>query len=269
MKRVHRSLLIGSSILVLPQLASASLLLAGWHDFDASTAPEYLDQNTTGFSGTVTKGGVPSYNYIGSKDGDYGGVDPDGDSNTVPGAAEDGSLVLQPNLVTGGVKYLVFSITNRTGDNYVLQALEFDAANTTATATTGKVQYRIDGGSYQDLATKYQRNVNGYTITGPNYSPTIKAASGTGSPFVDVATTDRINSADFIDFDFLLGFHLNNNSTVDFKFTLVGTTGAEQRIDNVLATGLVIVPESGSLLALGCLVGSGAFLRARRRGARS
>ena len=56
MKRVHRSLLIGSSILVLPQLASASLLLAGWHDFDASTAPEYLDQNTTGFSGTVTKG---------------------------------------------------------------------------------------------------------------------------------------------------------------------------------------------------------------------
>jgi hypothetical protein len=48
--------------------------------------------------------------------------------------------------------------------------------------------------------------------------------------------------------------------TINFIFT---STNA--RIDNIAVTGISAIPEVGSLLALGCLVGSGTLLRSRRR----
>ena len=77
MKRTLRSLLIGSSILAAPQIASASMILAGWHDFTSDAVSQTPDDYADGFdTSSVNKNAVNSFNSSGSSDGAYGGKDP-------------------------------------------------------------------------------------------------------------------------------------------------------------------------------------------------
>ena len=50
------------------------------------------------------------------------------------------------------------------------------------------------------------------------------------------------------------------NQTINFIFT--STSGVQ--IDNVAIAGISAIPEPASLLALGCVLGSGLMLRNRR-----
>jgi len=292
MKPSLRALLIGSAALSIPQFSSASIILAGWNSFTADASSQLADDALVpGFdTSTVSKGGVASFQNSGSSDNAYGGKDPgldklgaappytNGDTNTVfpDTITQNGSLVLKTT------NSIVFSVINQSGTSYTLEALMLDAAYTTANNVVAKVEYRIGGGAYQTLTTLHQVNNGGYlSTTGvsnpafpiageikpnvPNYS-TVAAGHGSQSGTGDSVTDSTKNkySNDYTDFDFLLNMVLASGSTADFKLTMVtGTT--DMRVDNVAVTGFTAVPEPGSLLALGCVIGSGAFLRMRRR----
>ena len=90
----------------------------------------------------------------------------------------------------------------------------------------------------------------------------------TSGGFVNITPTTLgdYSGAGFIDFDLFNNFSINPN--------VVGSGGNPIVITNTAngsASGSIsiryfyAIPEPGSLLALGCLVGSGAFLRTRRR----
>jgi len=235
-------------LLVVPQMASASLLLTEWYAF-AGTAPANIndqaaDTQNYGFSGSVAMTKA-SQNTGGSTDQYFGGMDSTGDANLVPtGATANGALAL----AAGGS--LIFTITNTNTVNYVLEALQFDAAKISAGTSKGSVQ--IDtGAGYTDLNTKYIWNEDGeFQQLGVSTYTAIASAAPTG--------------ADYTDLGYVLGMTIEPNQTISFKFTL-DAGSIEQRIDNLLITGLTAIPEPGSWCALGCLVGSGALLRTRRR----
>jgi len=74
-----------------------------------------------------------------------------------------------------------------------------------------------------------------------------------------VVPNTNLISADYGDFALsLAGLELAQGEWIEFTFD--GSPYA--RIDNV---ALAAIPEPGSMLALGCLIGSGALLRNRRR----
>ena len=282
MKHSLRALLIGTAALTFPHVASASVVLAGWHDFTGDATSETPDVSATGFNtSTVNKDGINSFNYSGSYDGAYGGKDAGldqpgaappydgGDTNPVGNGNLDGSLLLQAS------KTIIFHLDNQSGTTYILESLLFDSATTASiTGAIGKIEYRINAAAYQGLLTDHEYNSSdmGYTdITGSGtgfpalgeFRPGVKSY-GNGGASTRVADVNNVkNSNDYSDFDFLLNMILPTGSTIDFKMTLV--SGADLRVDNVAISGFTPVPEPGSLLALGCVIGSGAFLRMRRR----
>ncbi len=252
MKKSLRSLLIGTAVLTAPQIASASIVLAGYHDFGTITTGNY---NYSGFIGSVN---LPTGSSVqdpgGSNDGIYGSMDPSSDENWVkhennltwnnpapdpPNAAQgtnDGAVVVT------STNSFVFSVTNLSGSDMVLESLLFDMVRQTSNKGTVQLDY-----SYTNFATTPE--ALGTIATTRGY------IGGGGSQDFDDAVKDLTD----------LALPLNAGDTISFKFTaLLG----EMKFDNISLNALTPIPEPGSLLALGCVVGSGAFLRSRRRGVR-
>ncbi len=216
-----------------PSTSSATLLV-GIHSFNASaTSQSTADSGSSnyalpGFVGLVTKNSQTSVATGGSNDGFYG-------NSTIPvpsppTAAGDGYARILNSTLT-------FSFTNNTGGNYELTSFLFDFASQTG-GSSASVTYRIDGGPA--------------TVVGTGPLPAVAGAAGSLANYNDL----------FID---LVGLNLNNLSTIMFGIT----ASPNGRVDNVALTGAAFtpIPEPGSLLAVGCLVGSGLLLRTRRRSA--
>ena len=233
MQRSFRSILIASAVLGVPQLASASLLV-GFHNFSGGTSESATPEDPTnyamtGFSGTATNA-AGSLATVGSSDKFYG------DSKSY-GTGDDG---VGGSALASHSKSLVVTALNGTGVSYNIDTLLFDAATLTA-VKGGVVYYKIGSGTYTPLSsyTVGEAEINGGAL-----------------------------SSDYQDFSMYLdSIVLPSGQSISFEFT-PNTSSGVQRFDNIGIVGsLTPVPEPGSLVALGCLVGSGAFLRTRRRSA--
>ena len=108
------------------------------------------------------------------------------------------------------------------------------------------------------------KTLAGQTLTFGAHTFTPVTSGGFAS--ITPTTLGDYSGAGLIDFDLFNNFSINPN--------VVGSGGNPIVITNTAngsATGSIssryfyAIPEPGSLLALGCLVGSGAFLRTRRR----
>ena len=83
-------------------------------------------------------------------------------------------------------------------------------------------------------------------------------ASGNAS-FSALPSTPVGGSGNFANYALsLIGLTMTSGDWINFRFEGIQNV----RIDNMALTA---VPEPSSLLALGCVIGSGAFLRMRRR----
>jgi len=256
MKTTSLSLLFGSAVLLLPNIGSAALLI-GFHSFTDETAPNSTsfadtapESQYSGFSGAITS------TYELTKDatgGDTGGAgDPFyGDSNYSAGVGNDGDIRLgSPN----GGQSLTFSVSNNLLVDYSLQSLLFDATISTP------------GGAFSIF----------YTITG-GLLPPVASTAVPGSPQTVTVPTNPsgaqpesvVYNQDYEDFLLdLSGITLGAGQTIAFTFSRSGGTLTNGgRLDNIALTGseFSAIPEPGSLVALGGLVGAGAFLRTRRR----
>jgi len=244
MKKSLRSLLIGTAILAAPQIASATLLV-GFHQFNNAQntvgSPEtpHTADIESGFSAGIIES-TASNNTGGSTDLILG----QSHYNMGAGAYNDGYASIKSITNPG----LTMTLTNSTGFSYTLDNLYYDAVASFAKSSLKGVDvgYKITG----DVGTTALSSVRSM------YQTTFAE-----DDFTDYADT----IVNLLDQAVVLG----SGQTISFFFTMVGSTGGEVRIDNLGIDGhLTAVPEPGSLLALGCVVGSGAFLRSRRRSAR-
>lgn len=135
---LFRSAFLAFAALTLSHTANASLLLAGWHDFDGTTGNESADVAAAGFSGLVTKGGQTSINGGGSNDNTYGTL-----VNPVVPVNDGYARILGSNLT--------FSLTNSSASAVQLTTLYFDAAIQSGSGTV-TVQYQIGAGPLSTLA---------------------------------------------------------------------------------------------------------------------
>lgn len=211
--------------LALPQFASASLLLVGWHDFNNVGTSESPDDFASGFSGILVKNTVSR--DLGGDNGGGSSIDY-GSSGDSSGSGNDGVV-----RVDAGVTGAVFSMTNSSGSSMKLTSLFFDATSQSPGAVL-QVAYRIGVGAFQTLG-----SFTGLNPTGNVSNPALQA------DFSDLSQS-------------LSGITVGNTQTIDFRFSLA-SIGA--RLDNV---AIYAVPEPAGLLALGCVLGSGLMLRNRR-----
>jgi hypothetical protein len=232
MKTSLFAILLGSAIFATPN-ASASFLLVGFHDFDATGADESADYAAAGFSGTVVKNGEPSVAGGGSNDGYYGNTVSPGFPGLNPGTnpgTNDGYL---RSIIAGDP---VFRFTNVSYISIPLASLLFDAASLSG-GSSFQVDYRTTA-SPSSWTSLYN--------TGP--APVVSGGPGASANYNDFAAD-------------LVGITLLTGKWIEFRFD----TPTNGRLDNIALTSLSAVPEPASLLALGCLMGSGVFLRQRRR----
>ncbi|RYD83772.1 MAG: PEP-CTERM sorting domain-containing protein, partial [Verrucomicrobiaceae bacterium] len=227
--------LIAASSLLFATQADAALLLAGFHDFDG-TAPDnnFVATNYAGnWSGHVeeTDGGSNDLTY-----GPALGLSP------APSSVNGTALALNPP--GAGTSPVTVSLTNNTGSVIQLGYLLFDAATSSSNVDLN-VSYQISPGP---------PNVNNVPE----------------NPYKDILDIDGIDSGESADYgDYyatLSSVFLGIGQTITFTFGNQKTEVAY--LDNIAITSfgpLAGVPEPGSLLALGCLVGGGSFLRSRRR----
>jgi hypothetical protein len=218
-------------------------VLAGWYNFDGTSNSEAADIATV--TATVNKGGSASSDGIpgtpsGSTDDFYGFGWPV--NNTPPSAILDGRL----NVVTGtAVPGVVFSLSTSSNLSLPINYMLFDAARSGGTnASYIKIEYR-------------------YPDAGPTWNPLPNQLP----PPSGLATSSLIDGVDYVDFDVDLQSYsivLSSSSPVDFRFTGENFVGGELKLDNILFTTSAI-PEPGSMLALGCFLGSGLLIRRNRR----
>ena len=245
--------------MALPQIASASLLV-GFHSFSGDSNPDLVpDYALSGYAGRLdiaVDGSFPLFADTdtratgGSVDGSYGNMifaanNPlSGTDGLVGGDGFARSVETwsgtsdNPSRVKLAHSYPVFRFSQSATGTTPLGYLFFDAAtNTTTPAANLVVTYRTSGSATGSFSVASLPSVNNSNTLG---------STGYG----DYAWN-------------LAGLNLTQNGWIEFKFD--GNEYA--RIDNVALASFTAVPEPGSMLALGCLVGTGAFLRNRRRGA--
>jgi hypothetical protein len=226
---IFRDILIACAALVFAP-ASHAMLLVGWHDFDGTADPETPDYAAPGFSGTIPSPSILTKNTD-SRDlgGDNGGVVGGpvfyGNSNIASGTGNDGAVRLIPS-GSGAV----FSMTNNSGSAISLASLFFDA--TAASGTSVVVAYRIGAAAFQTLGT-----FSGLAVTGDFTNPAL------AQDFSDLSQS-------------LTGITVGHLQKIDFRFT----TSSGARLDNIAITA---IPEPASLIALGCVLGSGLLMRRR------
>lgn len=119
----------------------------------------------------------------------------------------------------------VLTLTNNSGRSVILQNLLFDAATTDKTPLAIGYHFGSAEGGFTSL--------NNKTLT---------------TSFENFVVS-------------LNGLSLDHGQTIQFEFA--GPMGGQ--LDNIGVTGLSAIPEPGSLVALGSLIGMGAFIRNRRR----
>lgn len=219
--------------------------LAGWYDFNSSAAPEdadYLWPGSTlvnGYSGTVTKTtnstgyGTPDFGY-GSTDGYYGNTNWTATSYSNYPTEVNGALVMNSTAWTQ------FAVTNINQPTTLIGYLIFDAKRTATTSPETKinVSYQKGAGPITPLFTNLN-DVTGLTTYG-----------------------------DYNDFSFNLsgmGLTIAAGETINFLFALSNGGSPTARLDQVGITMGIPVPEPGSLVALGCFLGSGLLIRRNRR----
>lgn len=226
MKNKMKSALAVASLLIGASQTSHAALLVGWHSF-ATAADQAPNEVAVGYSGVLTKGGVASTITGGSNDGFYGNS-----TIVVPGGAashNDGVQRVNP------AAPLTVSVTNTGALRTDLQALYFDAVRAVAGAAALTVNYQIGAGPVQ-------------TLTGTPFN--VEPQGGPGG-------TSELYTSYGLD---LSGLYLHNGKTATFWFNTTNPV----RIDNIAIAGIVTIPEPGSLLAIGCLLGSGLLLRSRK-----
>ena len=218
-------MLLGSTLLLAPSTASATLLI-GFEQFDNLANSEGADYSLGGFSGSVIDGaGQASVATGGSNDTTYGNTSL-AEHNP---AANNGYL---RSLEAGDP---VVQVTNTSAGAYSLTSLLFDAASQAGGGNVIVTYRQGTTGAWLNLFTTGTLPIAGAAGTSANYADYLVNLVG-------------------------LGITLLNGQTIQFKFD--GQPNA--RIDNIAVTGLSAIPEPASLLALGCLLGSGLFLRQRR-----
>ena len=187
--------------------------------------PANADVAAPGFSGQIFGSQLLSGSWN-SADGTYG---PD----SAPGVA--GAIdASQTSFGFGGAgpRSATMAVTNNSGSTYVLQRLLFDFTCDRGYPTTYAVSYSISGGP---------SNVSLISTT-----PDTGSVSGVNSlTWTDVASR-------------ILGVALTAGQTITFRWDTTNGGG----LDNIALTA---IPETCGLLALGCVLGSGLFLRSRPR----
>jgi len=268
MKAKYRSIIVCSALLATPQIASASLLLAGWYGFNSSDQPLIDTSHPAGVTATLST--TASGNHVvvghtgGTTDTTYGGQDTGflnpGSPPDIPAGSP--ASFSTPTGPSGEARLrlndtLVFTVTNMSGHAYTLESLMFDAAFSGTKPIVGSVRYKFDWMTdYADL-NNYEIDANGdYSKTGSNFTP--------------AKITTATVPVDYTDYDYLMQLSnkvplfLGNTGSVSFEVKYISGAGS-LLLGNMVLSGYTPIPESGSLLALGCLVGSGTFLRSRRR----
>jgi hypothetical protein len=258
MKNSFRSLLLGAAVLTVPQFASASVVLTGFHNFNGSAAG--VDENAPGggnfalggFSGQIMEKQMASIDGFGCLDGIYGSTDITGDNNwvTKENNLSWNSIVISTQtdgaLVADQQRSFVYATTNNLSYSIELECLLFDAASPLL-SPGGSVAVEWGKSSTGIAAVPWDNLMNfGTAFNVYKNLPT---------------ELDDYNDATAN----LTGTSLASGETVYFRFK---PENGEMQFDNIALMGLGVIPEPGSLVALGCLVGSGAFLRTRRRNVR-
>lgn len=129
------------------------------------------------------------------------------------------------------------TMSNASGSTYALGNLLFDFTNDFTYPTKYQIRYSLNGGS---------------PVTALAYGPTNNTGGTSGSSLSNNWTDVAVS---------LIGVMLQSGQSIVFYFDT--TNGGA--IDNVAVTGINAVPEPASLVALGCVLGSGLMLRNRRR----
>ena len=233
--------LVSTGVALAIPLAPKATLLVGFSGFTSTIGQQDSTVVPGNYVDPLLTAGVTK-----ARTGSATGGDTDGTYGTYPVSS------LKPTSTPGSDNgYIRLSSINNTlfsvyasGDpgttSYALDSLLFDLAVQTsnATATIRYQTFDQNGipGPIQNLATEAVSHVG----PGGNYDSFV----------VDLSGQHLVIGADA------------SVGHIDFLFTGGGSTNA-MYLDNI---GLVVVPEPGSLLALGCVVGSGVFLRSRRRG---
>ncbi len=234
MKVSLRPLLLASVAVLAPQISPATIL-AGYNSFPGGLgADEGTLQSSSTFSGSFLSNG-------GSTDGNYGPTVPVTGGGVIPGNPPTGNGVatLLGSSVNGvAIAPASFSISvlNTSRSAIELGYLLFDA-------TTRNNPNQLLGVSYQ-------------------ISPPLQGPFPASQTLVDVGYTGNTN---FSDFSIpLTGLILGVNQTFSatFFYTQINNVVSDMFVDNIALTA---IPEPGSLFALGCLMGGGAFFRGRRR----
>jgi hypothetical protein len=206
--------------------------LAGWTSFTATNpnATEAMPGNPFGgpFAGTSVVGTVSGAGY-GNSENVYGVSNWTASSGGLNGAANVNAPVSFTLTNNGSIErqigWLLFDVGRKGGEN---------SPEGPPTAVG-------------EINVKY---------AGPDGSGTL-LASVTG--FSDTADYQDF-SYDITSFNFMLGL----GESITFTFDLV--SGAAPWLDNVaIAGGTSAIPEPGSMLALGCFLGSGLLIRRNRR----
>ncbi len=227
------------------------MVIIGWHSFDAiASTPEAPDRVSSGVSGRLIEG-TASWHEGGSNDGIYGDSDviypPNGISVPDSGPTGDGHARVRPRIPTAN-GFLQLEITNNRNYALPLHYLFFDMAE--ALNLNPGLDLRLE---------VYFGSTLGVAAGGPN--------DGQNVHIGNADTTTGTNSGDYSDFtDFsfdLAGLSIGKGNTAYFTFWYPG--GQPQfslRLDNIAVTA---IPEPGSLLALGGVIGAGLFIRRRNR----
>jgi len=243
MKNPSRSLIIGACVLVLPQLASATLLVgyANFTDINGNTSNNSANPNGSAtesvadVTGSYQAGGNlllgPGLaNPWWSGSGKYG-ADP-----ATPITVTDTNT----SLGTNGNVAVTFTMNASLGAAYTLNNFILEVTTGSHGGSSYTLDYAIPGGASGNLA-----NVT-YTNWGDTSNP--PASGGWTGQSISLSS-------------------IAGTFGVDFSKIVFTLTSANGGVDNAGVTGiLTAIPETGSLLALGCLVGSGTLLR--RRGPR-
>jgi hypothetical protein len=214
-------------------LASATLLMPQISSATLLAGYNAFPTSAAGGSATETAPGFTgtftgtTSSLLGSDDGTYGAGLP----VTTPGNANNGAAFID-GLATAPTNFVI-TVTNGTANGYALSALLFDA--TTRENPSQQVQVA-------------------WTISNPGAA---------GNTSVVVFDTGYTASKNFGDYSIsLLGNSLAPGGvfTATFSYIVGSGTYSDLFLDNI-----ALVPEPGSLMALGCLMGGGAFFRSRRR----
>lgn len=227
-------LALSSTLLGVSQVTQGGVLL-GFNSFveDVAQTDTTADEAKTGWSGSVSSAGFTDQG--GSNDGYYGN---DWD---------------QP-----GIGHLIYSPAPTTNNGYV------DIASGSVFSGVAGTAGSIDALLFDAASVSLNKSIFNVSWTfWTDASKNVVAGSGNTSlaPLEVGPGVSGNATSDYKDFAVNLGsFFLPAGGVFEIVWNRVGTTPGNFKLDNI-----ALVPEPGSMLGLGCLVGFGTLLRSRRR----